>query len=224
MSSLAHTGASNCPIIVFGCGGHAAVVIEALKASGAKLLAAADDDLAKVGKHIAGLEIIGNREAVRAHEPSTVLLANGIGSKGNPRDREALFEWFKQEGYEFVTVVHPSTVIASDVELGEGVQIMAGAVIQPRCRIGENSIINTRAGIDHDGRIGRHVHVAPGATVCGDVSVGDGCHVGAGATVIQGVRLAASCIVGAGAVVVSSWTEPVVLCGIPAKPQDKHAT
>jgi UDP-perosamine 4-acetyltransferase len=220
MASPAQTRGGSRPIIVVGCGGHAVVLIEALRASGADILAAADNDKAKLGTSIAGIRIFGGDEAVlREHPAATVRLVNGVGSTGNPEVRRALFERFKRAGYDFATIVHPSAVIASDAELAEGVQIMAGAVIQPRCRIGANSIINTRAGIDHDARIGEHVHVAPGATVCGDVTLGAACHVGAGATVIQGVRLAPGCIVGAGAVVLGSFEEPAILCGVPATPR-----
>ena len=195
------------------------VLIEALRAGGAEVLAAADSDPAKAGTSIAGIRISGGDEAVLEHDPSAVLLVNAVGSTGNPEIRKALFERFRLAGYDFATVVHPSAVIATDVELGEGAQIMAGVVIQPRCRIGANTIVNTRAGVDHDARIGEHVHIAPGATLCGDVKLGDGCHVGPGATLIQGVRLAAGCIVGAGAVVISDFEQPAVLCGVPAKPR-----
>ncbi len=223
MRSPAQTGNKTRPIIVVGCGGHAVVLLDALRASGADVSAAADNDLSKAGTRIAGIQIVGGDAAIFEHDPSAVLLLNGVGSTGNPQIRQALFERFKTAGYEFATVVHPSAVIAGDVELAEGVQIMAGAVIQPRCRIGANSIVNTRAGIDHDGWIGRDVHVAPGATVCGDVTLGDGCHIGAGATVIQGVRLTAGCIVGAGAVVVDSFEQAAVLCGVPARPRDQSS-
>lgn len=222
MRSPAPTRGHTRPIIIVGCGGHAIVLLAALRANGADVIAAADNDVAKAGGSIDGVEIIGGDEAVSKHDPSRVLLVNGVGSTGNPQMRQALFERFKSAGYDFATVVHPSAVIASDVELAEGVAVMAGAVIQPRCRIGANSIVNTRAGIDHDGLIGRHVHIAPGATICGDVTLGDGCHVGAGATVIQGVRLAAGCIVGAGAVVISNYEQPAILCGVPARPRKTH--
>ena len=194
-------------------------MIEALRASGVAVVAAADSDVAKAGTTIAGIRIGGGDEAVFGYDRSAVLLVNAVGSTGDPKVRKALFDRFKRASYDFAMVLHPSAVIAADVELGEGAQIMAGAVIQPRCRIGANSIVNTRAGIDHDARIGEHVHIAPGATLCGDVTLGDGCHVGPGATLIQGVRLAAGCIVGAGAVVISSFEQPVLLCGVPAKPR-----
>jgi sugar O-acyltransferase (sialic acid O-acetyltransferase NeuD family) len=219
MPSTADTVDESRPIIVVGCGGHAVVLIEALRARGARILAAADSDISKAGASISGIRICGGDDTVFHHQPSAVLLVNGVGSTGDPAVRRSVFERFKLRGYIFAQVVHPSAVIAGDAELAEGVQVMAGAVIQPRCRIGENTIVNTRAGIDHDGRIGAHVHVAPGATLCGNVTVGDACHIGAGATVIQGVSLAPACIVAAGAVVVREVAQAAMLSGVPAKPR-----
>ena len=85
--------------------------------------------------------------------------------------RERLYAAWRAKGYDFPALVHPSAWIAPGVILGDGVQVMAGVVIQPGCAIGENSIVNTRAGVDHDCSIGCDVHVAPGATLCGAVTV-----------------------------------------------------
>ena len=205
------------PVVIVGCGGHAIVLIEALRRSGADIVAAVDHDSAKHGQDIAGVRIAGGDEALLAHDAGRIYLVNAVGSVGVPRARKAVFERLKQAGYEFATVVHPGAIVASDAVLGEGVQIMAGAVVQPRCAIGANTIVNTRAAVDHDGRIGAHVHIAPGATVCGDVTIGEACHIGAGATLVQGVSVTAGCIVGAGAVVLRSIDEPGTFCGVPAR-------
>ncbi len=81
---------------------------------------------------------------------------------------------------------HPSAIVSSDLRRGRGAQIMAGAIIQPGCKIGHNVLINTRASVDHDCTIGDHVHIAPGAILCGNVTVGEGAFIGAGAVVTEG--------------------------------------
>jgi len=205
------------PVLLVGCGGHATVLIETLRTSGAHVLAAVDNDLSKTGTTIAGVRIIGSDDVVFQHEPGGVLLVNGVGSVGRPVARKAVFDRFRKAGYNFATVVHPSAVIAADVELAEGAQVMAGVVIQPRSSVGMDTIVNTRAGIDHDGCIGAHVHIAPGATLCGNVTVGDECHIGAGATLIHGVQVAPHCVVGAGAVVLRPIASAGTYCGVPAK-------
>lgn len=125
-------------------------------------------------------------------------LVNGIGSVGNPENRREIFKRFKQAGCSFLTVIHPSAVVARDVTFGEGVQIMAGAVIQTGSVLGNNVIINTCASVDHDCRIEDHVHIAPGAVLSGNVTVGENAHVGTGASVVQGIYIPAGTLVKSG--------------------------
>ena len=189
------------PIILLGSGGHAKVVKNVLNEIGAQILGATDSDPKAHGMVWMGLQILGGDDYVNNYSTDTVKLVNGIGSIGRVVVRRNLFEGFKKKGYKFLTLIHPSAILAKDVILEEGAQIMAGAVIQPGVRIGRNVIINTRASIDHDCIIGDHAHIAPGATLSGAIQVGEAVHIGAGATVIQGINIGVESIVAAGAVV-----------------------
>ena len=205
------------PVIVLGAGGHAKVLIEALLASSAVITGVVDPDLTLVGTTIHGVQVLGGDDVVNEFPPSEVQLVNGLGSVSLPVKRQQLFERFKGIGYDFATVVHPSAVVASDVELAEGAQVMAGVVIQPGCSIGVNSIINTRVSVDHDCSIGDHVHIAPGVTLSGGVAVGSCSHIGTGATVIQGINIGAKSVIGAGALVLKDVAPCITVVGIPAK-------
>lgn len=205
------------PIIVLGGGGHAKVVIEALLRSGAQLLGVTDADPARHGSTLLGVPVLGDDAVVLTQRPEAVLLANGLGSTGLPQRRREIFERFSALGYVFISVVHPSAVVSSEVTLGEGAQIMAGAVLQPGCRIGANSIVNTRAAVDHDCLIGAHVHLAPGVTLSGSVTVGELTHIGTGATVIQGIAIGPRAVVAAGAVVVANIAPATTVRGVPAR-------
>jgi len=195
-------GVFSMPLLVLGAGGHARVVIEALRRLNAQIIGVADPGLPARAEGPFGIAVLGDDSAVSAQKTDEILLVNGIGSLPASRARRDAFEKFSAQGYEFATVIHPNAFIADGVAVGEGVQVMAGAVIQPGAVIGVNVIINTRASIDHDCQIGQGVHVAPGATLSGGVQVGDHAHVGAGAVVIQSVTLGEKSVVGAGAVVV----------------------
>lgn len=205
------------PIIVLGAGGHAKVVIDTLLALGREIAGIADPDPETHGKDVLGVSVLGGEEAVEARAAGDISLANGVGSTGDTGRRKDVFERFRDKGYEFVSVVHPSAVVAAGVSPGHGAQIMAGAIIQPDCRIGENTVINTGTQVDHDCIIGDHVHIAPGALLGGNVQIGDGAHVGAGATVIQGCTIGADAMVAAGAVVVSDVPPGERVAGVPAK-------
>lgn len=205
------------PIIILGAGGHAKVLIDALLATYAVIAGIVDPDLTLTGSKILGVPVLGGDEVIGEFPPSEVHLVNGLGSIGIPVKRQQLFEKLKGLGYGFATVVHPSAVIASDVVLGEGTQVMAGAIIQAGCRVGINCIINTRASVDHDCIIGDHVHIAPGVTISGGVTVGTCSHIATAATVIQGVSIGEKSLVGAGALVLKDVPPFITVVGVPAK-------
>lgn len=181
------------PVVLIGGGGHARVVYDALVALGRSLLGVVDRDPA--GVRVSGVDVLGDDAAALALDPGTVELANGIGGIGDTAPRRQVFETFKARGFTFVTVIHPSAVVAAEVTLGEGCQIMAGVVLQTGVTVGANTIVNTRASVDHDSLIGAHCHVAPSATICGNVSVGESSHIGAGAVLVQGARVGAGVLV-----------------------------
>lgn len=203
MASEARPGGEMRPVIVIGGGGHARVLIDALRLRGRRILGICDPRL-PVGQGLLGIEVLGGDEALARFPASEIELANGVGTTGETTVRDGLYRRFASAGFDFVRIVHPSAVIAGDAELGTGVQVMAGAVIQSGSRIGANSIVNTRASVDHDCRIGESVHLAPGVTLSGVVAIGDGTHVGTGACVIQGIAIGRNCLVRAGAVVTSN--------------------
>ena len=155
------------PVIVLGAGGHAKVVIGALKASGAAILGATDPDEGTHGKSILGVPVLGGDNKVSEHQPDEIALVNGVGSTRVSSLRKEIFDRFTQAGFTFAALLHPSAVIGQETGVSDGAQVMAGAVIQPGCRIGANAIINTGAQVDHDCIIGDHVHVAPGAVLGG---------------------------------------------------------
>lgn len=159
-------------VIVLCAGGHARVVIEALLSRGIRPAAVIDRDAARVGEAIGGVPIRGSDDDVMKTAVDTVELANGLGNRASRTNsglsgRRALFGRFAAMGYKFPVIAHAAAVIASDVQLGDGAQVMAGAVIQPAARIGQNVLVNTRAVVEHDCVVGDHAHVAPGAVLCG---------------------------------------------------------
>ena len=205
------------PLIIIGAGGHAAVVLDTARSAGMPVLGLADADPARRGTLVLGIPVIGDDADVLKHDPADVLLIIGIGSTDSTDRRRATYAAFRDKGYAFATVVHPTATVAAEIELGAGTVVMAGAIIQPRVHVGDNVIINTGARVDHDSKIGAHAHIAPGAVLSGNVTVGEGAHVGVGATVLQGVGIGAQAICAAGAVVIRDVADGVTVVGNPAR-------
>lgn len=188
------------PVIVIGSGGHARVLIDTLKLLKIDIKGIADLDLKK-GSSVCDVEVIGSDDdLVKIFSPQSVLLVNGVGTVRVSNIRKSIFEKYKTLNYQFLTVVHPESIVAEDVVFGEGVQVMAGAVIQTGSKIDANTIINTSASVDHDCEVGAHVHIAPGAVLCGGVHVGDRSHIGTGAVIVQNCRIEPETLVRAGKV------------------------
>jgi len=204
-------------VIIIGGGGHAKVLIDCLQLSKAKIIGITDINSNVSNSYFRDVEVIGTDEVIFQYMPKDILLVNGLGFIGKLNHREAVYEQFKNKGYRFAIVIHPSAVISFDVVLSEGVQIMAGSVIQPDCVIGANSIINTKVAIDHDCTIAENVHIAPGAVLCGNVTIGHSVFIGAGTTIIPGVTIGSNSIIGAGALVNKYIPANTKAFGVPAK-------
>lgn len=203
------------PVIIIGGGGHAKVVADALRESGAGILGFTDRDASR--PPFQGISRLGDDSIIASHGPDDVVLAMGIGSVGTSPLRADLFSRFKGLGFRFATVIHPRACVARDAVIGEGTVIFAGAVVQPGCVIGENVILNTRASVDHDSHIAAHVHIAPGSTLSGGVTVGERALIGVGCTIIQGLTIGRESLVGAGSVVVRDVPAGQRVFGVPAR-------
>ena len=188
------------PVIVMGTGGHAKVVTDMLKLSGVEVLGFVTPDL-KICSEFCGKKVLGGDSFISQYSVNEINLVNGIGSLPGKNLRWQLADNMRKHGYSFATVIHPDAVIGSNTILGEGVQIMAGVVIQSGTNIGKDSIINTRAVIDHDCNIAENCQIAPGVVLSGGVEIGKNTHLGTGSIVTQYISIGENSVIAAGSVV-----------------------
>jgi sugar O-acyltransferase (sialic acid O-acetyltransferase NeuD family) len=130
--------------------------------------------------------------------------------------RHKKFQQVKACGLELMNVIHPSAHISRFVELGVGVTILAGAVVNPGTVIDDNVCVNTAASIDHDNYLETSCHIFPNATLTGGVRVGRFAYIGSGAVVAPNVVVNQYSQVGAGAVVLKDIAEGTLVAGVPA--------
>lgn len=206
------------PLIIVGAGGHAKVIIDIARLQGFETLFATDVDTSLHGSSIMGVRIVGDDNHLSAYAPSDIYLANGVGAIASTRQRQAAYDKFTAQGYEFLSLIHPSAVIADTAILNEGVQCMAGTIIQPEVQLGKNSVINTRASIDHDSEIGAHSFIGPGVITGGSVKIQDGVFIGTGAIILPSITICDRAIVGAGATVIRNLRTGEKVAGNPAGP------
>ena len=206
-------------VLLLAAGGHGSVVLDALLASGTRVSGIIDPGR-PVGSALFNVPVLGGDEWLDQAMPDDILLVNGIGATPYRNLRSSFFGTWKQRGFSFFSIQHPSAIVGREALLSEGSQIMAGSVVQCRVSIADNAVINTRASVDHDCKIGVHAFISPGVTLCGDVHIGDNVFLGAGAIVLPGIIVGNNAVVGAGAVVTHDVAAGGRVFGVPARGKD----
>ena len=202
-------------VLLIGSGGHARVVLGLLRVSGAEVVGVLTRD--------AGIDVFegvavwgGDADLIAARSRADTV-AIGIGGATSTEVRKRVQREVAQAGFGLPALVHPRAFVDPTAKLGGGVQVMAGAVVQPGAVIGEGCLINTGACVDHDVALGAFVHVAPGAVLAGGVIVEDGAVIGPGAVVSIGRRIGAVALIAAGAVVLDDVAAGARVAGVPAR-------
>lgn len=205
-------------IVLLGGGGHARVVIDLItSASDFRIVGIVDKGLPK-GTVVNGYEVLGDDTDLED------IFKNGIRNAcvavGSVRDnnlRKALYERAVRTGYRCPPLIHHKALVADGVSVGNGAQVMAGAIVQTGVRVGNNTIINTGTIVDHDCTIGNHVHIGPGSVISGSCVIGDQSFIGVGSTIIQGIKIENDSFIKAGSVIVKDVYDNLTMRGIPGR-------
>ena len=191
-------------LAVYGASGHGKVVADIAHRNGYKEIVFIDD----------GDNTFMNFETFTSEFTNILHIVLGIGDN---KIRAKVYEKVCEAGYEIITLIDPSAIIAPSVEIGNGTVIMPGVIINADARIGKGSILNSGSVIEHDCIIGNFTHLSPNIALAGGVEVGEMTHLGIGSCVLQNIKIGSEVLVGAGSVVVKNIEENSTVLGNPAK-------
>lgn len=200
------------PLLIVGAGGHAMVVIDAIRLMTPDAnIAVFDDDERKHGLVLAGCVVTAPLSAF-ASSPCDYHVA-----VGNNAARERIDATLSRLGFSRRAVVHPRACVSASAVLGDAVFVAAQAVVAPTARLGTAVIVNHGAVVDHECIVGAFSHIAPNATLAGNVRIGQRVLIGAGANILPGITIGDDCMVGAGAVVINDLAPGTTHVGVPAR-------
>ncbi|MDO8392285.1 MAG: NeuD/PglB/VioB family sugar acetyltransferase [Actinomycetota bacterium] len=201
-------------VLVVGAGGHARVCIEALADSGFDVVGCVSRD----GSGISGLpcRVLGGDEELE-QIAERIDVRRVFVAVGHNATRELLTARCREAGLAPVNAISRFAMVSAAAELGSGVAVLAGAVLNPSAIVADGAILNTRCSIDHDVYIGPFAHVAVGVAVAGGVTVGERALLGVGSCVVPLARIGADAVVGAGAAVVRDVAAGTTVMGVPAR-------
>lgn len=200
-------------VLILGAGGHAKVVADILCCRGTPVMGFLDDDPTTWGATRLDLPVLGGIATYREYMPSGLIL--GIG---DITARQAVVERLGRDArHRWCNAIHPHATVARSVQLGCGVAVMAGAVLNADITLGDHSVVNTGATVDHDCAIGAYAHIGPGAHLAGGIRVGRAALIGIGASITPRLTIGEGAVVGAGSVVVGDVPASTTVKGVPAR-------
>lgn len=201
------------PTIIIGSGGHAKVIVDILN-SGGEYNAIGFTDPHRKGK-IMNLPILGDDSILNE------LFNNGIShafvALGDNRIRLEISNKIRSMGFNLINVISPHALLSKTVQIGVGIAVMPGVVVNAETKIGDISILNTGVTIDHDCSIGIAAHIAPGCHLAGCVTIEEGVFLGVGTNIIPEICIGEWTIIGAGSTVINDIPSCSVAVGLPAK-------
>lgn len=200
----------NKKLIIIGAGGHGKVIADIAKLNGYDDICFLDDNAnkKKCGEYL----VLGTSKDICMYQERDFIV--GIG---NSRIRKQIQENLVKQGMLVTRLIHPQAVVASNVKIGLGTVVMAGAIINTDSVIGDGCIINTSATVDHENIIEDYVHISVGAHLAGNVQVGKESWIGIGSCISNDIQVCEECMIGAGAVVIRNIEESGTYVGVPAR-------
>ena len=135
---------------------------------------------------------------------------------GSSKDRYDIIQKLPKET-KYFTFIHPTALIAGDVEIGEGSFIGAYSILTTNIKIGKHTLLNRGNQIGHDTIIGDYFSAMPGAIVSGNVTIYDLVYMGTNSSIKEKTSIHSFTTIGLNSGVIKSIEEPGVYGGTPAK-------
>jgi len=209
---------NNQKVIIVGSSGHSKVIIDIFEKENKYQIVGLLDAYRNKGEETLGYKVIGKEDDL------PVLLSKNSNCKifiaiGDNWIRNKVMNKIIEivPNIDFATTIHPSAQIGKNVQIGKGVAIMAGAIINSDTKIGDFTIINTKASIDHDSKMLNFSSLAPNVTTGGNVSIGEFSAISIGATIKHGLLIGNHSIIGVGALLMKNCGDNLIMYGVPAK-------
>jgi len=173
-----------------------------------------DDDPAKHGQLILGVEIAGPFTALDEADPASAEVSNMVAR--TTRGRQSARRKIQEYGVPFATLIDPGVDITW-VEFGKDITVYRNASFLANAVVDEGSVIFGGAIVGHGCRLGCCCIVAPGAVINARVELGDGVYVGTNASILPDLKVGPWATIGANSAVVQDVPAGATVMGVPAQ-------
>ena len=203
-------------ILVVGAGGFGREVLQWARAAWpgrmARIGGFLSDDPSRLAGHDSSLTIIASPESFIPEPGDALLLAIGI-----PAVRRRVAEALQLRGATFLTLIHPTAIVAPTAEIGEGSILCPYSIVSDSARVGRCALLNYHASLGHDASVGEYAVLSPYATLGGHACIGDDVFLGMHASVGPGRRIGARSKVSANSCALADAPADSIVYGVPGR-------
>ena len=176
-------------VYMIGGGGHSKIVYECLKLNDYNLAGYCSLKKSKWLENI-GVNFFSQNEIERIASNGEQFVISFVGKNSIDLVRRfELMEKIKSLGGVFPNIIHKSSSVSKFASISDGVQVLAGAVVNSFSKISQGAIINSGAIVEHDVELAEGVHLAPGAIALGSAKIGKFSYIGASAIVLPNTKV-----------------------------------
>jgi sugar O-acyltransferase (sialic acid O-acetyltransferase NeuD family) len=136
---------------------------------------------------------------------------------GDVRLRKRLAESLQSRGAKFISLVHPTAVVARTAKLGEGCVLYPYSVVMNAAILDDFVLLNLHASAGHDTQIGRYCNLCPYATINGLGRLETEVFMGTHSSVLPGCRVGSGSKISAGSVAAHDVGPQTLVYGVPGK-------
>ncbi|MDC3250353.1 NeuD/PglB/VioB family sugar acetyltransferase [bacterium] len=205
-------------IVLIGGGNQAHYTIDIINKEGKYNIIGIIDSIHDIGSDRFGYKVLGRQEdIVKLKEQYNI--EGGVISIGDNWVRYYVSSQIKKQipNFNFVNAIHPSVIIGDNVQLGKGVVMMAGCIINPKSKIGDFTFFATGAQIDHDCNIKDYASISAGSITGGYVTLGEFSAITLGVTIVDRLKIGKNTVIGAGSLILKDIPDNVLVYGNPAR-------
>jgi sugar O-acyltransferase (sialic acid O-acetyltransferase NeuD family) len=203
-------------ILLFGGGNQVHYTIDILEKENKYEVIGIIDSVHEIGTDRYGYKVLGRQDNL-INIVDEYKIDAGLITIGDNYSRSIVYDSIIKQmpSFEFINAIHPSVIIGKNVEIGFGVVIMAGVIINPLSKIGNFTFFATGCQIEHDCVIEDYASVSAGSVMGGYVSIGMFSAITLGVVILDRLKIGKNSVIGSGSLVLKNIPDNVLAYGNP---------
>jgi len=203
-------------ILLFGGGNQVHYTIDIIEKENKYEIAGIIDSVHPIGSERYGYKVLGRQDNLISIVDEYKIDA-GLITIGDNWSRSIVYNAIIQQmpSFEFINAIHPSVIIGKNVDLGFGIVMMAGVIVNPLAKIGNFTFFATGCQIEHDCIIEDYASVSAGSVMGGYVTLGKFSAITLGVTILDRLKIGENSVIGSGSLVLKDIPDNVLAHGNP---------